>query len=344
MDLHAERGNLAADIGGETLGNRRQQIGAGLRGGADFSRFAGMRGVERDTGCVADRTRGRGRGFHRQQHAADIGMFDDRRHFAGGQLRAQRPALPAFLRIGQCMLIGRFGDCHALRADQQAGVVHHREHAGEAAIFLADQRADGAAVFAIGHDAGRAAVNAELFLDADAMRIVAFSKRTVWIHEEFRHEEERYPLRAGWRIGQTREHEMDDVVGHVVIAIGDVDLGAGDPVGAVAGRNGLRFQCVEIGTRLRFGEVHGAGPFARNQLGEIEPLLLLGAMRRQRLDGALAQDRTEAEGHAGRIPHFLHRDGERGWQALTAIFGRRGEAAPAARNPLAIGISKAGRH
>ena len=63
-------------------------------------------------------------------------------------------------------LLGRaLGDADALQADREARVVHHREHAGEAAVLLADQLADRAAVVAIDHRAGRRAVNAELVLD-----------------------------------------------------------------------------------------------------------------------------------------------------------------------------------
>ena len=54
------------------------------------------------------------------------------------------------------------------------------------------------------------------------------------VGQELRHEEERDAARAGGRIGQARQHEVDDVVGEVVLAIGDEDLLAGDAVGAVA--------------------------------------------------------------------------------------------------------------
>ena len=43
------------------------------------------------------------------------------------------------------------------------------------------------------------------------------------------------------RVGQARQHEMDDVVGQIVLAGGDENLGAGDFVDAVAvGRLGAR--------------------------------------------------------------------------------------------------------
>ena len=64
------------------------------------------------------------------------------------------------------------------------------------------------------------------------------------------------------RVGQAREHEMDDVVGQVVLAIGDEDLLAEDAVGAVARPLGAGAQRAEVGARLRLGEVHRARPLA----------------------------------------------------------------------------------
>ena len=66
-----------------------------------------------------------------------------------------------------------------------------------------------------------------------AKNVVARAERAVGIDQEFRHQEQRDALGAGGRIGQARQHEMHDVVGHVVLAIGDEDLRALDAVGAV---------------------------------------------------------------------------------------------------------------
>ena len=68
------------------------------------------------------------------------------------------------------LLVGALGDRHALHPDQQALAVHHREHAFETAVFLADAPADRPLVLAVGHDAGRRGMDAELFLDAAAAR------------------------------------------------------------------------------------------------------------------------------------------------------------------------------
>ena len=86
---------------------------------------------------------------------------------------ADGAALAALLREGQRLLIGAVGDADALEADAEPGLVHHREHAAHAAVFLADQVADRAAMIAHGHGAGRRGVHAELVLDAARIDVVA---------------------------------------------------------------------------------------------------------------------------------------------------------------------------
>ena len=100
-------------------------------------------------------------------------------------------------------------------------MVHHREHAGEALVFLADEVADRTAVVAEAHHAGRTRVNAQLVLDGDRIDVVALADAAVGIDEILRHQEQRDSLDARGRLGQSGEHEVDDVVGHRVIAPGD---------------------------------------------------------------------------------------------------------------------------
>ena len=160
-------------------------------------------------------------------------MFDDRAHLG---VAVGPASLAPVARIGERLLQGAIGDADALHADGEPRAVHHHEHGGEAAIFLADQPADGAFVVAIDHHAGRRGVNAELVLDAGAAHVVARAERAVRFDQEFRHEEQRQAARAGRRAGQARKHEMDDIVGHVMLAIGDEDLLAENAVGSVRHR------------------------------------------------------------------------------------------------------------
>ena len=80
------------------------------------------------------------------------------------------------------------------------------------------------------------------------------------------------PLRAGRRIGKPRQHEVHDVLGEVVLAIGDEDLLAEEAVGAVAAPLGAGGERAEIGAGLRLRQVHGRGPFAGDDARQVERL------------------------------------------------------------------------
>ncbi len=113
-------------------------------------------------------------------------------------------------------------------------------------------------------------MDAELVLDAACVDVVERAERAVGIDEEFRNQKQRNAPRAGRRIGQAGQHEMHDVIGHVVVAIGDEDFCALDAIGAVICAFGAAAQRADVGAGLRLGELHGAGPFARHQLFEID--------------------------------------------------------------------------
>ncbi len=191
-------------------------------------------------------------------------------------------ALTALQCIGQGVLIGALGDAHALDTDGQAGGVHHDEHMGQALVRLADQFGAGAL---IAHDAGGRRVDAQLVLDADRAEGVALAQRTVGVDRELGRQEQADALRPRRRVGQAGQHQVDDVVRRIVVAPGDEDLLPGQGVGAVAVGNRRGRQGAQVGPGMRFGQHHGAGPFARDQLGQIGRFLMLIADLLQRLDG-----------------------------------------------------------
>ena len=91
------------------------------------------------------------------------------------------------------------------------------------------------------------------------------------------------PLRSRRRIRQAREYHVDDVVRHVVLAIGDVDLLARDPVGAVTGGFGAGARSAArsepaCGSVRFIVAVHSP----RDQLAEIKLLQFRRRMLRQR--------------------------------------------------------------
>ena len=186
-------------------------------------------------------------------------------------------------------------------------------------------------------------MDAELVLDRMRAHVVALAERAVGVEQKLRHEEQRNAARSGGRVGQPRQHEMHDVVGHVVLAVGDEDLLPGQAIAAVAGALGPGAQRADVGARLRLGQLHGAGPFAGHELRQIGALEFIGAVGGQRVDPGHRQHRPDAESHGGRIPHLEAGDVDRLRQVLPAEVRRGGEPVPARRGPGAIGFLPARR-
>jgi hypothetical protein len=344
VDLHAERGDFIADVGGERLCDRRQQRAARRGVAADLGVGGAHGNIERDGGGVADGARGGGERAHLHQHPLHVGVHDDGVRAVAGL--ADGAALSALLRECQRLLIGAVRDADAFKPDAEPRLVHHGEHAEHAAVFLADQVADSTSLVTHGHGAGRGSVHAELVLDAACVDVVALAERAIGVDEEFRDQKQRDALSAGGGIGQSRKHEMHDVVGHVVIAIGDEDLGAGDAIAAIGGAFGAGAQCADVGSRLRLGQLHGAGPFAGYQFLEIDFFEFVAAVRVERLDRAQRQQRAEAEGDIRGAPDLRAGRVDCQRQALAAKCFRSRHRIPPGGGPALIGVRPArrGRH
>ena len=255
-------------------------------------------------------------------------MVDDRARL-GGLVQAHRLALHAILRVGDGALVRAIAKANAFHAHRKAREVHHDEHVFEAAVLLADEVADRAALFAVHQHRRRARVDAELVLERHAMHVVARAERAVVVDQELRHDEQRDALHALGRVRRAREHEVDDVLGVVVLAERDEDLLAAQLVGAVTLRHGARAHGREIGPGLRLGQVHRAGPRAGDHVGQVLVLERVRAFQLDRLDRALREQRAQVERQVGRVPHFLDGGLHELRQALPAVFRILGEAVPA---------------
>ncbi len=155
-------------------------------------------------------------GAHREQHAAHVGVLDDRAGLAG-RCRG-RPALAPFGRVGGRLLVRGLGHRQTGETDGEPGVVHHREHGAHTSVQVSHQVADG---FVVLHDARGAGVDAELVLDRQAPRHGCAQHR---VEQELRHDEAGDPPRARRGVGCPRQDEVDDVVDEVVLPVGDEDL------------------------------------------------------------------------------------------------------------------------
>jgi hypothetical protein len=274
------------------------------------------------------------------QQAAYVGVADDGNALAA--LLGHVGALDALLGVFGGELPGALGDAEAFGADRQARRIHHHEHGFQPAAEFADQVAGGAAVVAVDQGGGRAAMYAELVFDGGAIHVVVFARIAVGVEDELGHQEQRQPLDAGRGVGRAGQYEVDDVGGHVVVAVGDEDLLAVDAEAAVGLGHGAAGDGGEVGAGLGFGDVHRAGPFARHQPGQPGGFQVVGAGDHQRLDGAVGERHHVGEGQVGRLPHFVYRHRQEARQPLTAVFGRAGQGHPAAVGELFIGGRKAG--
>ena len=249
-----------------------------------------------------------------------------------------RPALAAVEGVVQGLLVGPLTDGHPLHAHVQPRGIHHGEHVGEALVGLAHQLPPRPLEQ---HGAGGAAVDAQLVLDPAGAKLVGHAGLSVRIRKILGHQEQGDALHPFRRAGQAGQHQVHDVVRHVVIAPGDVDLLAGDPVGAVVGRLGRGPYQGQVGTRLRLRQVHGAGPVPGDHPGQVEGLLRRCSVGGQGLDRPLRQERAQAEGHVGGMDHLEHRQLQGLGQALAPMGGIGGQAVPAPLRELAIGVGKA---
>ena len=177
--------------------------------------------------------------------------------------------------------------------------------------------------------ASRARLDAELVLDRGAVNVVALAERAVRIEHDLRHDEQRNPLDAFWRFRRARQDQVHDVLGQVVIAVGDEDLLSEEAIGAVRLRHSARAHLREIRTGLRLGQVHRAGPGALDQPRQIRLLLLIAAGDQQRLDRTIGQQRTQCERQVGRLHHLHARGTDHFRKTLPAELGRMLDALPA---------------
>ena len=171
-----------------------------------------------------------------------------------------------------------------------------------------------------------------------AMHVVALS-----VGQHLRADEERNALHAFGRADDAGQHHVDDVVRHVVLAVGDEDLGAEELVAAIGLRLGARAHQRQVAAGLRLGQVHRARPRTVDHLRDVGLLLLRRAGRQQRFDGAVGQQRAQRKAHVGAVEHFDAGRADRLRQALAAERDRVLQALPTALGELLEGGLEARR-
>ena len=186
------------------------------------------------------------------------------------------------------------------------------EHLGDAVVHVADQVPDGGDVGRAERQlAGRGRFYAHLCFQRRREHPVALPQvQRVRVEQVFRDVEQAQPLRTGSGIFWTRQHEVEQVLRGVTdVAAGDEPLHTLDVPGAVRLRNRLGAPRADVGTRVGFGQRHGAHP-ASFQTDSRPLLLLFGADEPEHL----RHDRS-AVPQNGRVRadhHLVDRPGDRG--------------------------------
>ena len=186
-------------------------------------------------------------------------------------------------------------------------------------------------------------MNAHFLFKTNAAQGVAFTRFSIRIKKEFRHQEQRDALGACRGVLQARQHEMDDILSHIVIAPGDVDFLARDRETAIFIRLSFGFERADIAACLRLGQVHRAGPFAGDEFGKIGRTLRIRAVRQQGFDSPEAQHWAKPERHVCAMEHFHHSQCQRLGQALPAPLFRRRQAHPATFHKSLVSVPKSRR-
>lgn len=145
------------------------------------------------------------------------------------------------------------------------------------------------------HQTGRLGVHTHFLFERADGHGVTNAEVACGVGQEFRHEEQADPLHARRRIGEPREDEMGDIAAIVMIAGGNENLAAADPIAAVAARFRPGCQKRQIGSCRAFGQGHRAGPFAAHERREPARLEFGISVRGQRLARITRQTRAKAE-------------------------------------------------
>ncbi len=150
------------------------------------------------------------------------------------------------------------------------------------------------------------------------------------------------PFGALRRAFDARDHQMDNVVRHVVFAGGNENLLAREAIRSIGLRHGFGAQHAEIGAAMRFGEIHRAGPFAGNEFRQIFLLQLIAAVLVDGFISAVRQARIHAERHVRRGDHFIPRQRDDVRQTLAAIIRIGGQSRPAGFDELFVSVFETG--
>ena len=179
------------------------------------------------------------------------------------------------------------------------------------------------------HHAGRGAFEAHFLFHGGTAEGIACAGITIGIRQEFRHQEQADAFRPFGCARQTGQHQMNDVVGVIVFALGNEDLGAGNGIAAIGLRFRLGLHQAHVAAGMGLGQTHGTGPLGCPHLRQIQLLEFVGGMRFDGTDGAMGQCHDVAPGDIRGEAHFVEDDVQAVRQPLPTPLLVDGNGGPA---------------
>ena len=170
---------------------------------------------------------------------------------------------------------------------------------------------------------------AHLVIEARDGDIVGGAERAVGLHPDPGHDEERDPSYAGRRVGELREDEVDDILRDVLIAARDPHLAAGEPIGAVAGRDRPAPDVAQRGAHVGLREAHRAEETPGVERLHVKALLLVGSVDVEQIGCRLGQHQIADRRRIGRLQDTeagLQQDGRKLHAAPVVVESGRDEA------------------
>src|SRR5690554_127380 len=230
-------------------------------------------------------------GFLGQQHATHVGVFDDRHLRAFRVLFAGFAALQAVFGVFQAVHVAAVADHRRAKANAYAGFVHHLEHVFQALMGFAHQVPVAGSIVAEAEGGGGGAAIAELVDQAGEADAIAFAGVAVFVHVEFRDDEQGDAFHAGRGAFDLGQHHVNDVFSDALLSTGDVDFGTFDQVVAVVGGRGGGADVRQAGAGVGLGQGHGSAIATAEHVGQEFGFLFFVAEHADEVGGRGGQER-----------------------------------------------------
>ena len=137
---------------------------------------------------------------------------------------------------------------------------------------------------------------------------------------------------------------MNNIVGHIVFAKGDVNLVSENGISSITIAFSLSAHRSHIATGIWLREIHRPRPFTGHHLGEISHLLDFGSVMDDRVNGSLRQSQRHGKSHIASVHNFLDRDTDHPRESTATKTLITWNCSPTSIHKVPISLSKTRRH